>query len=286
MKALVTGGSGFIGSHIVDKLVENGIKVRILDTKVPYRDDVEFYKGSILHSKDVSRCVRDVDVIYHIAAFSNIDLVKANPVKTVELNIFGTVMLLEAARKYGIKRFIFASSVFVYGNKGHIYRTAKVSSEMLCKDYHTLYGLPYTVLRFSTIYGPRSRNADIISIFVQKALNGEDLIIRGDGMQRRNFIYVEDVAEGSIQALKRDAEAKTFVLASPHSISINELANLVRNIFGNNMKIVYQGERECDYEGEITDIETTQKELVWSPRVSLNEGIARYASWYKHNKTH
>lgn len=286
MKALVTGGSGFIGSHIVDKLIENGIEVRILDTNVPYRDDVEFYEGSILHSKDVNRCVKDVDVVYHIAAFSNIDLVKANPVKTVKLNIFGTAMLLEAARKYGIKRFFFASSVFVYGNNGHIYRTAKVSSEMLCKDYYTLYGLPYTILRFATVYGPRSRDADVVSIFVQRTLNGENLIIRGDGMQQRNFIYVEDVANGSAKALKEDAKAKTFVLASPHSISINELADSVRNVYGNNTKIIYQGDREYDYDGEIADIETTQKELGWSPRVSLSEGITRYATWYKHNKTH
>lgn len=286
MKALVTGGSGFIGSHIVDKLIDNGIEVSILDTNVPYRDDVEFYQGSILYSKDVNSCVKGVDVIYHVAAFSNIDLVKANPVKTVKLNIYGTTMLLDAARRYGLKHFIFASSVFAYGNNGHIYRTAKVSSEMLCKDYHTLYGLPYTILRFSTVYGPRSRDADVISIFVQRALNSGNLIVRGDGTQRRNFIYVEDVAEGSAKALEANAEAETFVLASPHSVSINELAKSVRDVFDDNMKIIYQGERECDYGGEVADIETTQKKLDWSPRVSLNEGIIRYSSWYQHNKVH
>lgn len=170
MRILVTGGSGFIGSHIVDKLIDSGHSIRVLDIKSPHRNDVEFIKGGITSKTDITKAVDNVEVIYHIATFSNINLVKESPVMTIESNIMGTAYLLDEARKRNIRRFLFASSVYVHDEKGHLYTTSKLASEMLCKNYYTLYSLPYTILRYGTAYGRRSRAADVISIFVERAL--------------------------------------------------------------------------------------------------------------------
>ena len=283
MNILVTGGSGFIGSHIVDKLVEKELTVRIMDLKKPYRDDVDFVKGDITSPHDIDRSLVGIDVIYHIAAFSNVDLVKSAPLKTIEVNVLGTARLLEAAVRHKSKRFIFASSVFVYENRGHLYTTAKLASEMLCRDFYRLYGLPYTILRFGTAYGPRSRDVDVISLFVKRALRKVDLIIRGDGSQRRNFIYVEDLAEGSVLALDKSAKNKIYNLANPVSISIKELAELVRSLLGNEVNVVYQGSREDDYGGRVPKEDEDLDVLNWKPKFSLEEGIRRTVEWYRSN---
>ena len=168
MNILVTGGSGFIGSHVVDKLVEAGHEVRVLDIKKPYQANIEFLEGDITSREDVKKSLVDIDAVYHIAAFSNIDLVKDHPLATIEQNIMGTAYLLEECRLQKVKRFIFASSVYAYEERGHLYTTCKIASELLCKNYNTLYSLPYTILRYGTAYGPRSRRADVISLFVSR----------------------------------------------------------------------------------------------------------------------
>jgi len=285
MNILVTGGSGFIGSHVVDKLAEVGHKVRILDIRPsPYREDIDFLKGSITSREDLRKGLANIDIVYHIAAFSNIDLVKDNPVTTIEYNILGTAYLLEEGRRQKIKRFILASSVYVYEQKGHLYTTSKMASEMLCKDYNTLYSLPYTILRYGTAYGPRSRDADVISLFVKRALNGENLAIHGSGKQKRHFTYVEDLALGSIAALNPVAENKTYTLASEKAVSINELAQTVRKIFNNKITIEYSTARADDYQEELSDLDKTRSALYWEPKVNLEEGIKRCIEWYRVKK--
>lgn len=286
MKILVTGGSGFIGSHVVDKLVDDGHDVRILDIKEPCRKDVDFYSGDICSIKDVTTAMKDIDVVYHMAAFSNIDLVKANPLKTIKLNIMGTAILLEAARKQRIKRFILASSVFVYGKGGHLYTTAKITSEMLCKDYQKLYGLPYTILQLATAYGPRSRGADVISLFVKNAIENKEITINGRGAQVRNFIYVEDLAKGCIAALNKKAENKSYILSGKKSVSILELSKLIRLNINPKVRINIKGKREKDYLGELTVDKghMSFKELSWEPQFSLLDGLSKYKKWLIENE--
>ncbi len=282
MNVLITGGSGFIGSHVVDKLMEAGYKVRVLDVKAPYRDDVEFMKGDVLSRPVLAKALNGMEVVYHLAGFSDINLVKGDPVRTIESNILGTAYLLEECRKAGVKRFLFASSVYAHSRKGHLYTTSKLSSEMLCGDYNTLYSLPYTVLRYGTAYGPRSREADVISIFVERALKDQDLVIHGSGGQKRNFIYVEDMASGSVAALKKGGENKTYVFAGTETVSIRSLAEIVKGEINDRVKILLDvsGEREDDYQGELDGLEKTIAELDWTPATSLPEGIRKYGEWY------
>jgi len=286
MNVLVTGGSGFIGSHIVDSLMESGYAVRVLDIKPPFRKDVVFFKGSILSLNDIKKSLKDIDVVYHIGGFSNIDLVKDNPLATIRLNVLGTSNLLEISREKKIKRFIFASSVYVHDLKGHLYTTSKMASEFLCKNYQTLYGLPYTILRYGTVYGPRSRDADVISIFVRKALDSGEIAIYGSGRQRRNFIFAKDAAEGSVKAIAGIAENKTYCIAYPRSFTINSLARTVKKVVNSKVKIQRCPNilREDDYLGEIGNLKKTFTELKWQPEHSLEAGIKNYLKWYRENK--
>lgn len=281
MNILVTGGSGFIGSHIVDKLVEAGHKVSIMDIKPPYQKDVEFLEGDITSREDVQRSLVDTEIVYHLAAFSNIDQIKDYPLTTVERNIMGTANLLEACRQQKVRRFIFASSVYAYGERGHLYSTSKIASELLCKNYYTLYSLPYSILRYGTAYGPRSRGADVIALFVNRAINGKNLVIRGSGEQKRHFTYVEDLALGSVATLKPVAKNKTYTLASREAVSIRQLAEMIRGMFNNKVAIEFDAAREDDYQEELADLDKARNELGWEPEVDLEEGIRRYIEWTK-----
>ncbi|MBI4283991.1 MAG: NAD-dependent epimerase/dehydratase family protein [Chloroflexi bacterium] len=285
MNILVTGGSGFIGSHLVDKLIDAGHKVRVLDIKAPHRENVDFLEGDITSREDVTESLGDIDIVYHTAAFSNIDLVKAHPLATIEQNIMGTAYLLEECRQREIRRFILASSVYVYEERGHLYTTSKIASELLCKNYYTLYSLPYTILRYGTAYGPRSRGADAVSIFVQRAWKGESLGIHGSGEQQRHFSYVEDLALGSVAALSPVAQNKTYTLASREAVTVRHLAEIVRGMFHNKVAIEYDSARPDDYQEALADLEKTRGELGWEPQVSLEEGIKRYIAWFNQQAT-
>ena len=282
MTILVTGGSGFIGSYVVDKLIEAGHKVRVLDIKKPdYRKDVEFWEGDITSEEDIKKSLAGVDIVYHIAAFSNINLVQANPLLTIKHNIMGPAYLLEECRKRPVSRFILASSYYVPGRRGHLYATAKLASERLCQDYHTLYSLPYTILRYGTAYGPRSRRGDVISVFIARALRGENLLIHGSGEQKRNFTYVEDLAWGNVAALKSVAENRTYVLAAERAVSVRELAEMVRRMFGKKIGVEYHPAREDDYRGGEVSASKAKKDLGWEPKVDFEAGLSRYIDWYR-----
>jgi len=286
MNILVTGGSGFIGSHIVDKLIAAKHKVRILDLKPPYQKNIDFIKGSFLSKKDLEKSLKNIEIIYHIGGFSNIDHVKEKPVETVELNIFGTALLLNEARKNNIKRFLYASSVYVNDSKGHIYTTSKMSSELLCRNFFTLYGLPYTILRYGTVYGSRSRKVDVISKFVETAHKQNKIFIYNTGAQTRNFIFAEDLAEASVKALKKIGENKTYVIAGSKAVTVKELADIVKRKFGNKPKIINlpNKKRFNDYSGKITGTVQTFKELNWKPKYNLDKGIEKFINWYLKKK--
>ena len=285
MNILVTGGSGFIGSHVVDKLIEAGHRVRVLDIKAPsHRKDIEYINGDITSEKDVRKSLSGIEVVCHIAAFADINLVKDNPLKTIKYNIMGTAYLLEECRRQKVKRFLLASTVFAYDEKGHLYTTSKVASELLCKNYRTLYGLPYTILRYGTAYGPRNRGDDVIALFVKRALNGENLVVRGKGEQKRNFIYIEDLAEGTVAALAPVAENKVYTIVNKRAVSVKELAEIVRKTVNNKISIEYETAREDDYLGvvpETSEIDRQNRELGWEAEINIEDGIRQYVEWYR-----
>ncbi len=283
MAVLVTGGSGFIGSHVVDKLMDSGTHVIVFDVIKPHRSDVEFIKGNITSFDELNAAMKDIDYVYHIAALSNINKVAQEPLKAIDLNILSTGKVLEAACKSNVKRVIFASTYFINGMKGHLYTTCKAASEMICKDYFTLYGLPFTILRYGTAYGPRSRGEDVISLFIQKAFANQPLEIHGSGAQSRNFIYVEDLAWGNVAALSPVAKNKIYILQGSCAITIRDIANLINRLFDGKLDIRFGPNRTDDNGGE-NILDNSYKELNWEPQIDIEEGIKKYIKWYIKNK--
>ena len=298
MKCIVTGGSGFIGSHVVDKLIDAGHEVVVLDHRVkPHRDDVEFKDVDITSYSSVLDATKSVDYIFHLAAMSNVNHVFEKPVYSVELNMMGTVNVLEAARQNNCKRVFFASTVWVYTGcngiyvnegtpffmpgAGHIYSSTKIAAEFLICDYQKLYGLPYTILRYGIPYGPRMRMELVIPIFLNKAFKGEPLTITGDGSQYRNFIYVEDLADAHILALNEKAENQILNLEGMRRISIKEMAETIQTLVANDVQIEYLPARPGDYEGKEASNDKIKRLLGWEPTLDFEEGMRKTIEWFK-----
>ena len=235
---LVTGGSGFIGSHVVDALVKKKYKVTVFDINRPKRKDVKFIKGNILNKSIVTSALKNINIIFHLAAASDITQVKKIPLKTVKTNILGTTYLLEGARNANIDKFIFASSIYSYGTAGNLYTTSKISSEQIIKNYNLIYGQKFVILRYATAYGPRNREVDAVSIFLKRAFKNSNLIIHGNGKQKRNYIYTDDLGLGSLFALKKRATNKIVTLVPKRSIKIIDLAKMIIRITNSKSKII------------------------------------------------
>ena len=209
---------------------------------------------------------------------SDVNKVKNIPSKTIETNIIGTTNLLEAARKKNIKKFIFASSYYSYGDAGNLYTTSKTASELVIKNYNLLFGIEYTIIRYSTAYGPRNRNVDAISIFVDRALKNLNLIILGDGNQKRNYVHVEDLARGSMIALNKKSKNKTLTLTSKKNIKIISLAKIILNLTKSKSKIIFNKKRK-----RFDDFTSRDKYFIkkkdlfgWKPKYNLKTGLKQY----------
>ena len=275
---LVTGGNGFIGSHVVDFLVKKKYNVTTFDLSPPIRKNVKFIKGNILDKNCLQFALKNIDFVFHLAAVSDINKVRDIPVKTINTNILGTTYLLEASRNKNVKRFIFASSVYSFGTTGNLYTTSKISSELLIKNYRLLFGQNFTILRYSTAYGPRSREVDAVSIFVERALKNLDIVIFGDGQQKRNYLHVEDLAKGSMMALKQKTKNKIITLASKNNIKMFDLARTIVRLTKSNSKIRFnkKNKRFDDFTSNYSYKNNNEGIINWKPKYSLKKGLEQY----------
>ncbi len=297
MKVLVTGGAGFIGSHVVDKLLDRDIDVRIYDLVQPYTEErVEYYHASIQDLERLKMAMKGIDAVYHLGAVADVKDVFEDPHYSENINVRGAINVLEAARKMGVKRVIYGSTVWVYSdtksNTGvvdedtpltapsHLYTATKLAGEYYCKAYSELYGMEYTILRYGIPYGPMARDGAVLPIFVQKALNGEPLTIAGDGMQFRKFIYVEDLAKGNVLALKDIARNKIYNLEGSEKITIKQIAETVQKVIGK-VEIEFIEGRKGDFSGNEISTKRALDELGWKPTTSFEEGVRKYIEWYK-----
>ena len=297
----VIGGSGFIGSHLVDKLLAHGHEVTVFDIKKPHQDDVTHIHIDITNlSKTTVALAGNYNVVYLLAAMADVNDVHKNPIEAGRINIMAVGNVLEAAKRNEIQRVILASTVWVYEmapekevsektplspeRANHVYTASKLGAELYCHAYQKLYAQDFTVLRYGIPYGPRARASTVIATFIRKALNHEPLIILGDGSQYRNFVYVEDLALGNVAALETVASNQTYNLDGNRPVTIKEVAETVKRLVGN-VKIEYRNARVGDYQGKFVSAEKARRELNWEPKVNLEEGIARYIEWYKENET-
>jgi UDP-glucose 4-epimerase len=300
MRVLVTGGAGFIGSHVVDRLASAGHVARILDTRrSPWHDGVEAVLGDVRKVEDVRRALRGCDAVCHLAAAADVGEVIREPAESTELNAMGTLAVLEAARLEGVKRVAYASTVWVYSEVAadevnedtllpcpdHVYTAGKLSGELLCHSYAELYGLETTVLRFGIPYGPRARPAAVIPSFVDRARRGEALTIAGSGEQQRVFVYVEDLAEGVVRGLAPEAVGRTYNLAGRETTTIRGLAEIVREEVGG-VDIVHTEGRAGDLAGAAVCSKRAEAELGWTACTPLREGVRRYVAWLDEQPEH
>ncbi len=298
MKCAVTGGSGFIGSHLVDALAAAGHEVTILDYRArPHRKDLRYKDTDIVDFSSVLNATKGCNVLYHLAAVSNVNYAFEQPLYTVQTNLTGTANILEAARHNGIQRVFFASTVWVYtGSKGelmteespfympgagHVYTSTKIGAELLLHDYWKLYQVPFTILRYGIPYGPRMREEMVIPIFIRKALRGEPLTVAGDGKQYRNFIFIDDLIQAHLLALSENGKNETFNLEGEEEVSVLQIAETIRSILGNQVEIRFGPARPGDYKGKTVSNQKAKTVLGWKPQVSFLEGMRKSLDWFR-----
>lgn len=242
MRVIVFGGSGFIGSHVADILTESGYNVKIFDLKPsPYlKSDQEMITGNILDEEKVNKAVESCDYIYHFAGISDLDDAKTKSLETIVQNIKGTTILLEAARSVETKRFVFASTVYVYSDKGGFYRCSKQSAELYIEEFQRRFGLDYTILRYGTVYGPRADYRNSVYRYLKEALANKKIVCSGNGEEMREYIHVRDAARLSVEILSDKHKNQHIIVSGHHPMKFKDLLNMVREILGNNIEIKFE----------------------------------------------
>ena len=242
MRILVTGGSGFLGSHLADALSKNGHDVVLFDVETsPYRQDgQEMIVGDILDRNAISKAIKGCEVIYHLAAVADLDEAIKSPSQAIEVNIIGTANALEMARTNGIKRFVYASTIYVYSDHGSFYRTTKRASELLIDDYWKKYGLAYTVLRFGSLYGPRADDHNSLYRMLTQALDERRIDYMGSGREIREYIHVIDAAEAAAEILGEKFENESISLTGRERMSTREMLEMINEIMGGDITLDFQ----------------------------------------------
>ncbi len=244
MKITVFGGAGFLGSHVCDKLSDAGHAVTIFD-RTPsrwLRPDQNMVTGDILDEKAVEKAVDGSDAVYNFAGIADIGEAGTRPVDTAKYNILGNVITLEAARKAGAKRFVFASSLYVYSKEGGFYRCSKQASELYIDNYRQVYGLDYTILRYGSLYGPRSDNRNAIYRFVREALEKGRIQYYGLPTAVREYVHVEDAALCSVEVLEPQYANTNIVLSGTQPMHVGELLKMIREMLGRDIEFEFLGD--------------------------------------------
>ncbi|MFS8512490.1 MAG: SDR family oxidoreductase [Planifilum fulgidum] len=301
MKVMVTGGAGFIGSHIVDRLIELGHDVIILDNlstgkKAFIHPGASFYQVDLRDRRlgEILEAERPEAVI-HQAAQIDVPTSVKDPLFDAETNILGTLQLLEACRRSGVRKIVYASSAAVYGEPVFLpideehpvdplsnYGISKYTPECYLKVYKQLYGLDYTILRYANVYGirqdPRGEGG-VIAIFLERVLRKEALTIFGDGKQTRDFVYVGDIAEANIRALHRGS-GRVFNLGTGVPTSLEELVRILGEVTEKEIRVEYAPERPGDIRHSHFDCRRAEKWLDWTPRIDLKTGLRMTYEYY------
>jgi UDP-glucose 4-epimerase len=301
MKVLVTGGAGFIGSHIVDQLMTAGHQVAVIDNMSSGKEtnlnpDAVFYRMDMENDKIQEVFQREKpDAVIHQAAQTVVQTSVQEPVYDAHMNILGTINLLEASRLHGVKKFIYASSAAVYGNPQYVpiderhpvdplsgYGISKYTPEQYLRVYQQMYGLKFTILRYANVYGIRQDpqgEGGVISIFIDKVLAQNPFIIFGDGEQTRDYIYVEDVARANLSAL-HTGDGEIFNIGTGVQTTLNQLVNKLQEISGKSLDTLYEKERLGDIKHSYYTVNKARNGLHWTPEVSLEDGLRRTYQFY------
>ena len=288
MVMLVTGGSGFIGSHVVEALLNRGFDVRVLDMSAPSVNGVDWFKCDLLSKEEVQKGMRDVEAVFHLAAIADVNVATTDPELCIMVNELGTLNLLRACSGADVDRIILASTVWVYGkttgmvtestpipSPADIYTKTKIGQEHLVQSWSALHSLPFTILRYDIPYGPRMRSNMAIAAFVRKAMRDEPITIFGDGGQGRCWIYVADLAEANVLALNEKARDEVVNVAGNEFVTISQIVELISRRI-RKVRIDRQPPRPGDFAGVRTNIEKAESTLGWAPKISFEVGLQKY----------
>jgi UDP-glucose 4-epimerase len=295
---LVTGGAGFIGSHVVDVLLREGNQVRVLDNLSIGRKEnlaraVELVESDVRDLKSLLSAAKGVDCIIHEAAVSSISLSVKEPVLSNEVNVTGTLNVLIAAKEARVGRVVFASSSAVYGEGETLpksekmtcrpvspYGVQKLCGEFYCKVFSRNFGIEAVCLRYFNVFGPRqvtgAQHSAVIPDFILKMLRGESPVIFGDGQQTRDFVYIENVARSTVDASKAsEVSGRVFNIGGGRGVSLNKLVSVINNLLGTRIKPFYGSPRQGEIQYSQADIKLARKRLGYRVRISFEEGLAK-----------
>jgi len=304
---LVTGGAGFIGSNIVDELLRRGQRVRVLDNFSTGREDnvadfiarIELVRGDVRDEAAVDAAVKGADYVLHQAALASVPRSIVDPGANNQVNVQGTLNILIAARRHGVRRVVYASSSSVYGDSEELpkvetmmpnpkspYAVAKLAAEHYCRVYGDLHGLPTVSLRYFNVFGPRqdpgSQYSAVIPLFVKALLEGKSPAIHGDGEQSRDFTYISNVVNANLLACEaKISGARVYNIACGGRYTLNQLYAALRARIGSSVDPVYGPPRPGDVRHSMAGVERIQKELGYSVEVPFEEGIDRTVQWYQ-----
>jgi UDP-glucose 4-epimerase len=308
-RVLVTGGAGFIGSHIVDKLLEKHFEVTVVDNLSTGslqnisahvgKSDFHFIKGDIRDPETIKEALKNVEVVFHEAAFVGVPESIDDPLLTNDVNVNGTLNLLEASRRAKVKRLVLASSAAVYGDTKTLptsedsamhlnspYAISKLTSEHYAKAYYKIFGLETICLRYFNVYGPRQTTgpyAAVITSFMDDLLKNKRPTIYGDGEQTRGFINVRDVVQANILAMEKDCAGETFNVAAGSSVTINNLLEIMKRIVGKSgVEPKHGAPRPHDIRESCGDISKARKILGFTPKISLEDGLTDLIKHHEH----
>ncbi len=305
--ALVTGGAGFIGSHLVDALLDEGCAVTVLDNLSTghlynlkhIKDSITFYKGDIQNPKTLMKAVRYCDVVFHQAAMVSVPQTVEHPVDSARINDIGTLMVLDAARKNNVRRVILASSCAVYGTDPNLpktenmqprpfspYAVQKLTGEFYARLYYDLYKLETVCLRYFNVYGPRqdpsSPYSGVISIFMNKAVSQKQPLIYGDGNQYRDFVFVKDAVRANLLAATSEgAGGGIFNVGTGSSVRVRQLWKEICRMSGTDIAPRYESPRPGDIRESLADISLAKSALGFEPEYKFEKGLEMTYNWYK-----
>ena len=299
MKILVTGGSGFIGSHIVDVLLKKGHNVKIYDVESPkYDQQCEYIKADVMDLNRLIQETKGFDIIYHLAAEADVNRFYNSPYYSNLITSCSTLNVLEAARINKVSRVLLASTEWVYGSPegpendeinektptanspDHLYTSAKIAAEMFCKNYKRLYDVNYTIMRFGIPFGERARESTVTPIFLKKILNNDEITIHGDGSQSRQFIYVKELAEGCVACLQNNAENQIINIEGRERISVIEIVRNLEKILDKKGKVKFIEDRAGQFKGRLISAKKARNLLNWEPKLSYFQALKNYTEWY------
>jgi UDP-glucose 4-epimerase len=306
MRALVTGGAGFIGSHIVEELLQGGAAVRILDNfstgkrenLETFHGNLEILEGDLRDAVAIKAAIRDVDYVFHLAAFISVPQSMLEPEECFSINVNGTVNLLEAARIAGVQKVVLSSSTAVYGDPDIFptdentplqplspYALSKQVNELYARLYSQTFHLPVTALRYFNVYGPRQRPdsayAAAISIFSRRLVNGEPITIYGDGKQSRDFIFVKDVVRANLLASESDSAGEVFNICTGFETNLLDLLETLSEVSPRQPEVRFEAPRPGDIYRSVGNPEKAAALLGFRARTSLANGLAQTIEWMK-----